>query len=217
MGRSGRLSALVVVAAVVAAMAACVAPDAKVGERHRWWAQLGPVLPHDTFPADCKLCHVGDGWNVLTDDFKFDHLKQTGVPLEGAHATASCLRCHNDRGPVSVFNSKGCVGCHADVHQGDLGHDCTRCHGPDDWRPKDPIGMHYRTRFPLTASHVSVACHKCHPGANVGNFMPTDTECVTCHRSDLVKTNNPPHIPLGWINHCERCHMPTDWHNAEFK
>jgi hypothetical protein len=203
--------------AVVAGLAACMAPDTKSGERHRWWAGLGAVLPHDTFPADCKLCHVGDGWNVLRSDFRFDHLKETGVPLNGAHAAASCLRCHNDRGPVSVFASKGCAGCHGDIHQGDLGPDCTRCHGEETWQPSDPVALHQRTRFALTGVHVAVACHRCHPGASVGNFVPTDTECVTCHRRDLLRANNPPHVGLGFVDHCDRCHMTTDWHRAEIK
>ena len=205
-----------VLLAVVAAIGACVMPDSKGGERHRWWAQLGPVLPHDSFPADCKLCHVGDGWNELTAHFQFDHKKETGVPLNGAHADASCLRCHNDRGPVSVFASKGCVGCHEDVHQGDLGVNCVKCHGEDDWRMTDAVAMHDRTRFSLIGMHATVACHLCHPGSLEGNFVPTDTECVTCHRKDLARANNPPHVALGFVDHCDRCHMPTSWRDAEF-
>jgi hypothetical protein len=200
----------------VAAIAACVMPDSKGGERHRWWAQLGPVLPHDTFPADCKLCHVGEGWNVLTDHFQFDHAKETGVPLRGAHADASCLRCHNDRGPVSVFAAKGCSGCHQDVHQGDLGSNCVKCHGEEDWRVTNAVAMHDSTRFALTGAHATVACHRCHPGALVGNFVPTDTECVTCHRADLLRATNPPHVGLGFVDHCDRCHLPTNWRDAEF-
>jgi len=204
-------------AAPLLALEACVTPDAKSGERHRWWAGLGPVLPHDTFPADCKLCHVGEGWNTLTADFHFDHERETGVPLHGAHADASCLRCHNDRGPVSAFAAQGCSGCHDDVHQGDLGHDCTRCHGEQTWQPMNQVALHESTRFPLTGAHVTVACHKCHPGAFVGNFVPTDVQCVTCHRRDLLGTNNPNHVALGFTDHCERCHGPTDWHTGVFK
>jgi hypothetical protein len=205
------------VASTLLAFGACVVPDSKSGERHRWWAGLGPVLPHDTFPADCKLCHVGDGWNVLTTNFSFDHARETGVPLEGAHARASCLRCHNDRGPVSVFAAKGCVGCHQDIHQADLGPDCRRCHDEQTWEPRNQVVLHERTRFALTGAHATVACHKCHPGAYVGNFLPTDTECVSCHRRDLLGTNNPNHVALGFVDHCEKCHGPTDWHTGVFK
>ncbi len=212
---------LLVLAAGVAGAAllldACVTPDSKAGERHRWWAGLGPVLPHDTFPADCKLCHLGEGWNQLVPKFEFDHARETGVPLHGAHVDASCLRCHNDRGPVSAFAAQGCVGCHADIHQGDLGHDCTRCHDEQTWEPTNQVLLHERTRFPLTGAHATVACHKCHPGSLAGNFLPTDTQCVTCHRRDMLLTSNPNHVAIGYTSHCERCHGPTDWHEGVFK
>jgi hypothetical protein len=62
-----------------------------------WSKQWGPLVPHQTFPGDCSICHVTEGWNTLRKDFSFDHKTQTGYPLEGAHAEAACLRCHNDR------------------------------------------------------------------------------------------------------------------------
>lgn len=203
------------IAAVV--VAACVGADPRAGIRHRWWAGLGPVLPHDSFPGDCARCHQGRGWNELREDFSFDHEAETGVALVGAHDRAQCLRCHNDRGPVGVFAAKGCGGCHEDRHQGDLGSDCARCHQQETWRPDDMVGAHTRSRFPLSGAHVRVACHQCHPGAFVGNFVPTDPSCVTCHRADLARANNPPHIALGWTDRCDRCHLPTDWHQAEIK
>jgi hypothetical protein len=205
----------VALAALAVAVAACVTPDRTTGMRHRWWSGLGPVIPHDSFPADCKLCHVGEGWNVLTEDFSFDHDKETGVPLNGSHAKARCLRCHNDRGPVGVFAARGCGGCHEDVHQGDLGVNCTECHQEATWVPLDQVAMHNRTRFPLVGAHAVTACHRCHPGAFVGNFVPTDTECLTCHYDRLQVANNPPHIALGYVDHCDRCHVPTSWYDAE--
>src|SRR5690348_14958411 len=62
--------------------------------REQWNARRGPVVPHDTFPRDCSLCHTGSTWNSIRADFTFDHGKETGVVLEGAHAQAECLRCH---------------------------------------------------------------------------------------------------------------------------
>jgi len=209
-----RLLALLCVLAVLAGACISVVRRDQSGSLHRWWAGLGPVLPHDTFPADCRLCHVGASWNQLREDFEFDHGKRTGVPLHGAHREAQCLLCHNDRGPVSVFKARGCAGCHEDVHQGDLGPDCSKCHHESTWRPTGQFEMHFRTRFPLTGAHAAVACHKCHPGARVGNFVPTDTECLTCHQDDLAATANPPHIPLGWVDNCQRCHLPTKWEQA---
>lgn len=193
---------------------ACAIQGQGDGARHRWWSGLGPVLPHDTFPADCSMCHVGTKWQSLVETFDFDHEKETGVALDGAHARAMCLRCHNDRGPVEVFRAKGCVGCHEDVHNGDLGKDCKSCHDERSWQARGMREGHNRTRFPLTGAHAAVACIRCHPGGWVGNFIPADRGCVTCHTEDLNGTTNPPHIPLGWVNRCDRCHQPTRWERA---
>ncbi len=204
-------------AAIAYTVIACAVqrtPDAAV---HRWWSGLGPVLPHDTFPGDCTLCHVGDSWHQLVDDFDFDHEAHTGVALHGAHATAQCLRCHNDRGPVADFAARGCAGCHEDVHSGDLGPTCTDCHGEQTWHPTGQIELHARTRFPLTGAHLAVSCHRCHPGSFVGNFQPIDHECSTCHALDAAATQNPPHVPLGWVQRCDRCHPQTRWSHARVR
>lgn len=218
--RSGRrprrrvLALAIALATVASLVAGCMVQDQDDAALHRWWSGLGPVLPHDSFPADCRLCHIGQNWNDLAPDFHFDHAKETGVPLEGAHAHAKCLRCHNDRGPVAAFAARGCVGCHEDVHYGELGPNCTRCHDKRSWQPNGQTVLHEHTRLPLTGAHMAVACYRCHPGAWVGNFVPTDTECVTCHRDELAGANNPPHIALGLVDRCDRCHQPTSWHDA---
>lgn len=192
-------------------VAACVTKGTEHGTLHRWWSGLGPVIPHDTFPGDCKLCHIGEGWDTLRTGFEFDHQARTGVRLEGAHARARCLRCHNDRGPVSVFTARGCVGCHEDFHHGELGSTCTNCHTQETWRAGGQLEMHNRTRFPLTGAHTLVACQRCHPGALVGRFVPTPIDCVACHYQDMIATTNPNHVALGLVNRCERCHLPTQW------
>ena len=207
------LATVAALGALAFCVVACVTETPDSAARHRWWARLGPVLPHDTFPTDCKLCHVGEKWDVLRSDFTFDHEAQAGVPLRGAHAEAQCLRCHNDRGPVAIFEAKGCVGCHEDVHQADLGRTCEKCHVETTWEPVGQIALHDKTRFPLVGAHVSTACWRCHPGAEVGQFVPTDTDCATCHQGDLARTTN--HVGLGWVNRCDRCHIPTRWEQAE--
>ncbi|MCC6673471.1 MAG: hypothetical protein IT458_20605 [Planctomycetes bacterium] len=195
----------------------CLSQGVGSGAVHRWWAGLGPVLPHDTFPADCKLCHVGPTWNVLVKDFRFDHERETGYRLEGAHDQAQCLRCHNDRGPVAMFAARGCAGCHEDVHLGELGQDCRVCHGQHTWSAEGQVEMHDKTRFPLTGAHLNVGCHRCHPGAFVGRFYQTDTQCVTCHYDDMLRTTNPPHVGLGWTDNCDRCHVTTSWNHARIR
>ncbi|MEO0480777.1 MAG: hypothetical protein AAF196_14995 [Planctomycetota bacterium] len=210
---------ILIAGAVLAAnlVIGCVTQTPTDGELHRWWSGLGPVLPHDTFPAECSLCHKGEAWNELVEDFEFDHANETGVALDGAHSQAQCLRCHNDRGPVEVFASRGCAGCHQDFHQGELGQDCQRCHTEQTWRAVGQREIHSRTRFPLTGAHAQLACHRCHPGAFQGSFFQVDTTCVTCHLDDLQQTQNPPHIPLGWVDNCDRCHPVTSWNNAIFR
>ena len=198
----------------LAVLAACHASRGGRLAQHRWWSRLGPVIPHETFPANCNLCHVGDSWNELAENFSFDHGAETGHELEGAHAQAQCLRCHNDRGPVTLFTASGCAGCHEDVHQGALGQDCQDCHRQSVWNPFGQIEAHNRTRFPLLGAHSEIGCRRCHVGAVAGRFAPTDTACVTCHRADLVRADNPNHLNLGLTKRCDRCHRPTVWTGA---
>lgn len=61
------------------------------GPRHGWNRKWGPLVPHHSFPGNCGICHVPDLWDVLRNDFSFDHEEQTGHPLEGAHARAEPL------------------------------------------------------------------------------------------------------------------------------
>ena len=211
-----RASALAMTFALACLAVACLTtPPEELKPVHDWWAARGPVVPHDSFPTDCELCHVGDKWNELTDSFQFDHEKETGVALSGAHADAQCLRCHNDRGPIEIFTARGCAGCHEDFHAGRLGDDCAQCHEEITWRPYGQIARHSQTRFPLVGIHAATACQRCHISAEVGKFLPVDTNCVTCHRQDLVRAQNPNHLLLGWRQDCHKCHLPTTWNQAE--
>jgi hypothetical protein len=210
-----RLRTLVASGALALVALACAMQGIESPRLRLWNSGFGPVLPHETFPADCSLCHEGQGWQDLRDDFTFDHAAETGVPLHGAHERATCIRCHNDRGPVSTFQSRGCGGCHEDIHKGSLGTVCTTCHQEQTWQPQGQVELHRRTRFPLLGVHAVTSCYRCHPGAEVGHFRPVDTECVTCHQSDLARATNPNHAGLGWVDNCNRCHLPRTWNHAE--
>ena len=210
-----RITVLALAALFAVTVVACAIDRSGSLEQHRWWSGLGPVLPHDSFPGDCQLCHQGDSWWSLREDFTFDHEAETGYALEGAHAFAQCLRCHNDRGPVETFEAQGCAGCHERLHQNLLDTDCTTCHNQNNWRPDGMFALHQRTRFPLVGVHAVTSCRRCHIGAEVGRFLPVDVECVTCHQADLLQANNPNHLGLGWVDNCDRCHLPTTWNQAE--
>jgi hypothetical protein len=204
----GRVLVLFVLFAVPVA---CFVPVAPQG----WRPDRGPVVPHDTFPADCSLCHVTGDWHTLKEDFSFDHEKETGVALEGAHKNAECLLCHNDRGPAGMFASRGCGGCHEDPHRGKMGDTCDACHQSIDWAPVAPVARHAETRFPLIGAHAVVACYACHPGATVGNFERLETDCLNCHRDDYARADEPDHQALGWTD-CADCHLPTAFSDVRF-
>ena len=208
---------LFVILGVGLGLLACIArTDLNDTPPQGWWAARGPVVPHDDFPADCRLCHVGEDWHTIAEDFTFDHAAQTGVALSGAHTQAECLRCHNDRGPVAVFAARGCAGCHEDVHLGQLGTDCGACHEERDWRAREEIVRHEQTRFPLVGAHAAVACRRCHPGGEVGAFTPVEAECIGCHLADLARAVSPDHAAMGFSSSCDECHIPTTWGGAGF-
>ena len=197
---------------VVAGAFAAVCCD-KLVPRQSWNRKWGHMVPHNTFPGDCGLCHVEDRWNVIREDFHFDHGKETGYFLEGAHAEAACLRCHNDRGPVRIYLARGCGGCHGDVHSGRLGMDCERCHDQFTWTPTGLITDHARTRFPLVGAHALAPCESCHERATVGEFRGTPVECHFCHQRDAARAV-PNHVINGWQRDCERCHGFLAWETA---
>ena len=184
---------------------------------HEWNAGHGEVIPHESFPADCSLCHSSEGWRPLRSDFTFDHEAETSVALVGAHKDAQCLRCHNDRGPVAHFARQGCTGCHVDPHELRLGQQCVDCHDQSSWIPRGQIAAHSRTLFPLVGAHIAVDCSRCHAGAEVGQFSNEDVRCEACHSPDLARANDPDHRQLGWVDRCEQCHQPTSWNDERFR
>lgn len=203
----------VILVPVLIFLAACVSTEVPQG----WWNERGPVIPHDSFPADCSMCHAGDGWNEIRDDFEFDHEAETGIALTGAHQDAQCLRCHNDRGPVATFASRGCAGCHEDVHLGKLGSTCQDCHGERNWAPQGQIADHARYGFALVGAHAATSCDRCHEGFEAGIFSPTDSSCESCHAAPAGAVGGGfDHILQGLTDSCERCHLPTTFKTAGF-
>ena len=74
---------------------------------------------------DCAACHSPNGWNL----WSFDHGAKTHFPLTGAHQALRCADCHvKPAGEVKL--SRECVSCHAsdEVHGGQFGRQCDRCH-----------------------------------------------------------------------------------------
>lgn len=196
---------------LVALLAACQHAVPRQGWSKRW----GPMVPHHEFPGDCGICHLPQDWKTLRPDFSFDHEAVTGYTLNGAHEDAQCLRCHNDRGPVTVYLERGCGGCHVDPHQSQLGLDCERCHTEDSWQAIGAVVDHARTRFPLVAAHAVTPCESCHVRSRVGQYAGAPAECHLCHQRD-AQLAQPNHQINGWAVGCERCHTQSNWDAVGF-
>jgi hypothetical protein len=148
------------------------------------------------FGAKCESCHVVEGWKRVG----FDH-DRTTFPLRGGHGKVPCERCH--RGVL--YQTKvgtACRGCHAvdDVHRGQQGAQCERCHNPGGWRAK-VFFDHDLTRFPLSGLHAVVTCEQCHPTAR---YKDAPLDCVACHRAQDRHERR-----LG--PRCALCHNPNGW------
>lgn len=74
---------------------------------------------------ECASCHSANGWKV----WDFDHNQQTRFALTGRHAQLACGDCH--RSPAGQMRlPTDCASCHRenDVHLGQFGAQCQRCH-----------------------------------------------------------------------------------------
>lgn len=166
--------------------------------------------PHRTsgIAVDCASCHSPSkgSWGGT-----FDHAA-TGFPLAGAHAGTPCVQCHKN----NVFTGlpSNCYSCHATDYTGTttpphqasgIGTDCATCHSASSmtWGGKFD---HSTTAFPLTGSHVAVACLTCHKN---GVYKGLPMNCYSCHAADYNGTTTPPHQPSGFSTDCVQCHAST--------
>lgn len=77
------------------------------------------------FGTKCDKCHTDETFERKD----FNHKKETGYALEGAHSSVKCLDCHLK--PLYASKTPSACGiCHRkdDIHDGELGIRCERCH-----------------------------------------------------------------------------------------
>jgi hypothetical protein len=146
---------------------------------------------------DCASCHEPAGWKQA----KFDHARDAGFPLRGAHAPAPCESCHAGNLHEEKLPTT-CVGCHHadDVHGGAEGDGCQTCHNERGW-DRDVFFDHDLSRFPLIGLHRLVPCEECHV---TPAYARTDARCIACHPADDHHDGR-----LG--ADCASCHNPNDW------
>jgi len=85
------------------------------------------------FGTECQVCHSTRAWGA----WDFDHNK-TDFKLVGPHKKTAnkCYACHSKPMSGKVLTSTVCGSCHArdDVHNGNFGDRCERCHEGNDWK-----------------------------------------------------------------------------------
>ncbi|MEQ1569251.1 MAG: hypothetical protein ABMA64_26680 [Myxococcota bacterium] len=161
---------------------------------------------------ECESCHgehQGRDHDLIPDlgaQGDFDHEKETGWPLEGAHEKTRCIECHTTAGDYTGLSSE-CASCHKDPHgkdqsKRDLLAKCDSCHDARDWDPGTlPASVfdHTSTQdadYLLDGLHLEVACDSCHVDAR---FVPLDFDtCTSCHVN--------PHRAGFRERACEDCH-----------
>lgn len=157
--------------------------------------------PHRTsWSGDCTACHLAadETWTKGARGVQPEAHARTGFPLDEAHATVACEKCHvpgllYDRrypDPQAVGytrHSKTCEGCHEDPHRGQFHGQysgCADCHTAARFKPAQfDVARHAET-YPLRGPHAVVPCAKCHPAdPNTGarRFASMPRPCEACH------------------------------------
>ena len=145
----------------------------------------------------------------------------------GRHAGVACARCHvrADVAPGGTSAAtrqarvpdRACATCHADVHLGQLGGACDRCHAVDAPRMAAATRFSHKAAFTLTGGHATLECAKCHPSqtglfpsgpGTAKRMKPLSTECRGCHED--------PH--LGQVDgRCRMCHLTASFEMAAYE
>jgi len=167
----------------------------------------------------CDACHGPTTFKVSG----FAHPRSPEF-FAGRHAGVACVRCHvrgPDAPPVRTASpapparsrapSMVCATCHADIHLGQLGTACERCHVIDALKFAAARFSHERVPFPLTGKHKAAECVTCHPSetrvfpagsGTARRFSPMSGDCQTCHKD--------PH--LGQTDaRCQTCHTAVSF------
>jgi len=159
---------------------------------------------HDAaFGGECLDCH--DGLESINSSYAHTEGEFT---LSGAHASISCVSCHQGSGSIKEFplTPSSCLSCHSDkdTHPYPLAFSCESCHSPTSW-----VTIHFdhnQVGFDLAGGHSQLTCVSCH--ANL-LFEGSSSACFACHEQD-----EPHQLLFGTV--CEECHTPLSWDRIVF-
>ena len=149
-------------------------------------------LHKGTLGQECSRCHEPGQWPAV----RFDHKADTRWPLEGKHAQVkACEACHPNRQYQGTPTTCSAAGCHKadDVHKGQLGTQCERCHATDG----KLLFRHNRdAKFAIDGKHAPLACAACHKTIA---FKPVRSDCAGCHPEPAIHKGR-------YGTACEACH-----------
>jgi hypothetical protein len=147
----------------------------------------------EEYGSRCLECH--DGVDRMMVEFNHDPY----LPLQGGHQDIACGACHGETYPEGL--NATCKTCHEDpeIHAGEFGLDCIRCHTDAAWTPAE-LRIHV---FELDhgEEEASEACTSCH----IGTYA--EYTCDSCHDPEEMQAGQ---ILTGVsdIQNCIACH-PT--------
>jgi hypothetical protein len=180
----------------------------------------------------CVVCHLPEHTAFRVDALSAITPEQhacSGFPLSVPHDKVACAKCHGPpAGKEDTFAARypgrkadDCKACHEDVHKGQFAdgpfaaQGCVGCHDRERWMPHAfDLKKHERTKLPLTGTHATTACEKCHevPAEKAPRaFRGTPSLCEACHEDahkgffDAFKAD-PGKEKDGT---CARCHLTT--------
>jgi len=192
----------------------------RINEHTGFHAHAYKPSPDQTDCARCHAEHNGQKFPLIRLERQtFNHAAETGFALEGKHRAQKCEACHNaqkipaaaraeikmkDPNQSFLGLKRECLTCHQDKHQGQLGPNCTRCHGQEDWKAVTAFN-HSQTHFPLTGLHQQVACIKCHPAMQFKGVAFAG--CQNCH----VDPHRGAFQEAKFRGGCDSCHSTNGW------
>ncbi|MCO5195079.1 MAG: cytochrome c3 family protein [Anaerolineae bacterium] len=153
------------------------------------------------FGYTCISCH--DGLGSYQD---FEHSAR--FALEGGHADLTCETCHAEL--VQRITGEACGACHEepDLHVGQFGQQCDRCHVITAWAPAQ-LQKH---TFARTHGNddVSIPCETCH------STTYTAYTCAGCHEHEpeLARAQHPA-MDAAELTDCASCHPTGDSADVE--
>ena len=153
------------------------------------------------FGNDCKRCHTQKKWSETW----FRHDRDTRFRLKGKHKTVTCNACHSasKQAVGKTRRPRQCNDCHRldDVHKGDNGKQCDKCHAETSWR-KNSFDHNKDTKFKLHGAHIKASCESCHQKDIRGK--KTSPACYSCHEhQDAHKGQEG--------KDCGKCHNDSTW------